>query len=72
MRSERKLYVLTDPEPMLLDEGASAEDIAAYDKFKSDSIDVQCLMLSSMAPELQKQNEHLPAREMDLHLREYF
>ena len=72
LRSERKLYILTNPEPELPDEGASAEDIAAYDKYQSDAIDVQCLMLSSMAPDQQKQNEHLPARDMDLHLRELF
>ncbi|XP_042432449.1 uncharacterized protein LOC122019005 [Zingiber officinale] len=37
-----------------------------------DALDVQCIMLSSMSPELQRQHENMSAREIDQHLRELF
>ncbi|XP_042446565.1 uncharacterized protein LOC122031527 [Zingiber officinale] len=37
-----------------------------------DALDVQCIMLSSMSPELQRQHENMSAREIDQHLRKLF
>ena len=62
LKSERKLYVLTDTEPKTPHNRSSESDIIAYNQFQEDAIDVQCLMISSMSPELQKANEHLSMR----------
>lgn len=61
LKQERKLYVLDDPIP---EEPASDATKAVKDKYKKlldDSIDVGCLMLATMCPELQKDLEHMEA-----------
>ena len=41
-------------------------------KHKEDSLDVTCIMLATMEPELQKQMEDMDAYDMIVHLREMF
>ena len=72
LKSERKFYVLTDPKPNGLGDDATEEEIAAYEKFNYDALDVECLMLSAITPELQKQNARLDAQAIDEHLKELF
>ena len=72
LKSERTLYILTGEELDEPKEDANQEEFDAYNKYKSDALDVECLMLSAMTTELQKQNEHLSAKAMDLHLKELF
>ena len=54
LKAERTLYVLEDIPLKRPEEDASDEEIEAYEKYKSDALDVECLMLSAMTPELQK------------------
>ena len=58
---------LKEPTP-----NASEEDQSYYSQYMEDALDVQCIMLSSMSPELQRQHENMSAREIDQHLRELF
>ena len=54
LKSEGSLYVLTEDEVKEPAEDAYQEDWDLYEKYKKDSLDVECLMLSAMTPELQK------------------
>ena len=72
LRQERKLYVLDQPiheEPPATTSKAQKD---AYKKHTDDSLDVGCLMLATMTPELQKDLEHMEAYEMAVHLKEMF
>ncbi|KAJ1257246.1 hypothetical protein BS78_K143600 [Paspalum vaginatum] len=60
----KKEYVLGQPYPEEPKSGASAADRMAYDKHCNDSLDVGCLMLATMSPNLQKQYEDLDAYNM--------
>ena len=55
LKHERKEYILTQDPPAepSLSAARSLRDL--YQKFLSDQIDVQCLMMGYMIPELQKQ-----------------
>ena len=72
LKAERTLYILTDPEMKQPPLDTSDEEHNEYEQYKSDALDVECLMLSAMSPELQKQNENLGAKAIDLHLKELF
>ena len=72
LKAERTLYILTDEEIKEPHEDATQEEFDQYEQYKSDALDVECLMLSAMSPELQKQNENLGAKAIDLHLKELF
>ncbi|KAL4309694.1 hypothetical protein GQ457_01G019070 [Hibiscus cannabinus] len=70
LKQERKEYVIE--EAVLNDPGANAPR-ADKDKFKKhmdDMLDVGCLMLATMTPELQKQHEDMVAYEMIQNLKE--
>ena len=72
LKQERKQYVIEEPVPI---EPASNAPRAEKDKFKKhmdDMIDVGCLMLATMSPELQKQHEDMLAYEMLQNLREIY
>ena len=43
-----------------------------YKKHADDSVDVGCLMLATICPELQKDLVHLEAYELSVHLKETF
>ncbi|KAK9043270.1 hypothetical protein V6N11_071616 [Hibiscus sabdariffa] len=64
LKQERKEYVIKEAVPN--DPGANAPR-ADKDKFKKhmdDMLDVGCLMLATMTPELHKQHEDMVAYEM--------
>ncbi|XP_074376919.1 uncharacterized protein LOC141718413 [Apium graveolens] len=63
LRQERKLHVIDVPCLGPLPEGATRVQQAAYQKYIDDDTDVTCLMLATMSPELQKQHEHMDARQ---------
>ncbi|KAK8571248.1 hypothetical protein V6N13_103377 [Hibiscus sabdariffa] len=72
LKQERKEYVIEEAVPN--DPGANAPR-ADKDKFKKhvdDMLDVGCLMLATMTPELQKQHEDMVAYEMIQNLKEIF
>ena len=54
LKAERTLYILEGEPLKKPGEDASNEEIEVYKKFKSDTLDVECLMLPAMTPELQK------------------
>ncbi|KAK8600691.1 hypothetical protein V6N12_050543 [Hibiscus sabdariffa] len=70
LKQERKEYVIEEPVP---DVPAANAPRAYKDKFKKhmvDMVDVGCLMLATMSPELQKQHEDMVAYEMIQNLKE--
>lgn len=66
---EKKLYVLDGPIPETPPAGASAALRNAHAKHLNDSVEVSCIMLASMTPELQKQHEGMTAFDMIEHLK---
>ena len=72
LKQERKLYVLEEP---VLEVPSTDAPKAIKDKYKKhaeDSVDVGCLMLATICPELQKDLVHLEAYELSVHLKETF
>ncbi|KAK8713414.1 hypothetical protein V6N13_148632 [Hibiscus sabdariffa] len=72
LNQERKEYVIEEAVPN--DPGANAPR-ADKDKFKKhmdDMLDVNCLMLVTMTPELQKQHEDMVTYEMIQNLKEIY
>ncbi|KAK8555317.1 hypothetical protein V6N12_009465 [Hibiscus sabdariffa] len=72
LKQERKEYVIEEPVP---NEPAANAPRADKDKFKKhldDMLDVSCLMLATMSPELQKQHEDMNAYNMIQNLKEIY
>ncbi|XP_017628521.1 uncharacterized protein LOC108471409 [Gossypium arboreum] len=59
LKQERKLYVIEQPFPIEPFGNASRADRDAHKKHLDDMVDVGCLMLATMNPELQKQHEDM-------------
>ena len=72
LKPERKLYVLDQAIPEEPAATTSKAQKDAHKKHIDDSLDVGCLMLATMSPELQKDLEHMEAYEMATHLKEMF
>ena len=72
LKSEKKLYILEKPYMAEPDPDATQEVKDTYQKFLDDADSVQCLMLASMTPMLQKQHENMDASSIILHLKELF
>ncbi|KAK9036819.1 hypothetical protein V6N11_021746 [Hibiscus sabdariffa] len=72
LKQERKEYVIEEAVPN--DPGANAPraDKDKFKKHKDDMLDVGCLMLATMTPELQKQHEDMIAYEMIQNLKEIY
>ncbi|KAK8547614.1 hypothetical protein V6N12_031748 [Hibiscus sabdariffa] len=72
LQQESKEYVVEEPVP---DEPTANAPRADKDKFKKhldDMLDVSCLMLATMSPELQKQHEDMNAYNMIQNLKEIY
>ncbi|KAG8472923.1 hypothetical protein CXB51_035047 [Gossypium anomalum] len=67
-----KLYVIEKPLPDEPPADASRADKDAYKKHLDEMVDVGCLMLATMNPELQKQHEDMVAYDMIEHLKELY
>jgi hypothetical protein len=72
LRQEKKEYVLEQAYPDDLLDNANDAERRAYEKHCNDSLDVSCLMLATMSPDLQKQYEHVDAYTMIEGLRGMF
>jgi hypothetical protein len=72
LRQEKTKYVLSEPYLEDLPASSSATGRRAYEKRCDDALNVSCLMLATMFPNLQKQYEHVDAYTMILGLREIF
>ena len=70
LKHETKLYMIDQPIPNEPAASAPRAEKNAYSKHKEDSLDVTCIMLATMDPELQKQMEDMEAYDMIVHLRE--
>jgi hypothetical protein len=54
LRQEKKEYVLEQPYPDELSDGATTAARRAYEKHCNDSLVASCLVLATMSPDLQK------------------
>ena len=72
LKQERKEYVIEEPVPIEPAANAPRAEKDNYKKHMEDMIDVGCLMLATMSPELQKQHEDFLAYEMLQNLREIY
>ena len=73
LKQERKMYVLDNEipnEPPATNTPRTERD--AYSKLLNDSVDVTCLMLTTMNSELKKQFEEMEAFDMMVHLKGMF
>ena len=73
LKQERKMYVLDNEipnEPPATNAPRTERD--AYSKLLNDSVDVTCLMLTTMNSKLQKQFEEMEAFDMMVHLKGMF
>ncbi|KAK8683879.1 hypothetical protein V6N13_039925 [Hibiscus sabdariffa] len=72
LKQERKEHVIEKPVPK--DPGAYAPtaDKDIFKKYMDDMVDVGCLMLATMTPELQKQHEDMVAYKMIQNLKEIY
>ncbi|XP_076908412.1 uncharacterized protein LOC143565286 [Bidens hawaiensis] len=71
LKQEKKSYILDDPIP----DEPNVDDLDAYAnwlKYTEDSVQVSCLMLGTMIPEIQKDFENHGAYDMITQLKEMF
>ena len=64
LRNEKKEYVLEQPNPDNLPNGANAAARRAYEKHCNASLEVSCLMLAIISSDLQKHYENVDAHTM--------
>jgi hypothetical protein len=72
LRQEKIEYVLTEPYHDDLPAGSTTVDRRAHEKRCDDALNVSCLMLARMSPDLQKQYKHVDAYTMIQGLRGMF
>ena len=72
LRHERKWYVLEEPLGEVPPEGSPSAVRNAHQKHTNDLLDVGCLMLATMSPELQTDLMDIGAYDMIRQLREMF
>nr|AAV85747.1 Integrase core domain, putative [Oryza sativa Japonica Group]AAX92956.1 retrotransposon protein, putative, Ty1-copia sub-class [Oryza sativa Japonica Group]ABA92827.2 retrotransposon protein, putative, Ty1-copia subclass [Oryza sativa Japonica Group] len=72
LRQEHKEFVLTQPFPADLPNNAPAAQRREHEKRCNDYLDISCLMLATMSPELQRQYEALDAHTIITGLRNMF
>ncbi|KAK8576146.1 hypothetical protein V6N13_090623 [Hibiscus sabdariffa] len=72
LKQERKEYVIEEDVPNDPGPNAPSADKEKFKKHMDDMLDVGCLMLATMTPELQKQHEHMVAYEMIQNLKEIY
>jgi hypothetical protein len=72
LKHEKKLYVLEEPVPEEPPSTATKAVRDAWVKHADDSVEIACLMLATMSPDLQKNMEEHGAHEMLRQLKEMF
>ncbi|KAK8593567.1 hypothetical protein V6N12_045644 [Hibiscus sabdariffa] len=72
LKQERKEYVIEEAVPNDPGPNASRADKDKFKKHMDEMLDVGCLMLATMTPELQKQHENMVAYEMVQNLKEIY
>ncbi|XP_024990602.1 uncharacterized protein LOC112524891 [Cynara cardunculus var. scolymus] len=72
LKAEKKLYVLEQQIPKEPNSSAPRTERDTFKKHDEDALDVSCLMLITMKPDLQKQHENMGAFDMIEHLKFLF
>ncbi|KAK8539339.1 hypothetical protein V6N12_042968 [Hibiscus sabdariffa] len=72
LKQERKEYVIEEAVPNDPGPNAPRADKDKFKKHMDDMLDVGCLMLATMTPELQKQHEDMVAYEMIQNLKKIY
>ncbi|XP_017972514.1 PREDICTED: uncharacterized protein LOC108661136 [Theobroma cacao] len=72
LKQEKKAYVLDGPILEVPGNDATNEEKEAYRVYMDDLDQATCVMLASMAPDLQKQHEAMNVLDIILNLREMF
>ncbi|KAK8685959.1 hypothetical protein V6N13_124987 [Hibiscus sabdariffa] len=72
LKQERKEYVIEELVPDEPAANAPRDDKEDFKKHIDDMLDVTCLMLATMSPELQKQHEDMNAYDMIQNLKEIY
>ena len=72
LKHEKKIYVLEKPIPKQLDNDAPKKDVDAYEKHLDDALNIGCLMLATITPELQKQDRNINVYDMIVHLKSFY
>ncbi|KAL4333478.1 hypothetical protein GQ457_07G012200 [Hibiscus cannabinus] len=72
LKHERKEYVIEEPVPDEPEANAPRVEKDKIKKHMDDMLDVGCLMLATMVPELQKQHEDMRSYEMLQNLKEIY
>ena len=72
LRADKREHVLDTPVPYEPADNASAAIKNSYNKTLDDSIEVACVMLGAMEPDLQKQFEDMLAHDMIMGLKDMF
>ncbi|KAK8713339.1 hypothetical protein V6N13_148560 [Hibiscus sabdariffa] len=70
LNQKRKEYVIKEPVPNERGTNAFRANKHKFEKHMDDILDVRCLVLATMTPELQKQHEYMVAYEMIQNLKE--
>ncbi|KAL4367915.1 hypothetical protein GQ457_05G023530 [Hibiscus cannabinus] len=70
LNQERKEYVIKEYIPIEPATNASRDDKDKFEKHMDDMLDVECLILVTITPELQKQHEYMVVYEMIQNLKE--
>ena len=72
LKKEWKLYVIEAPTPKSPPPNATRADMDDHKKILNNVLDMGCLMLATMTPELQKQHEDMIVYQMIKHLKELY
>ncbi|KAK9044580.1 hypothetical protein V6N11_058478 [Hibiscus sabdariffa] len=72
LKQEQKEYVIEEAVPNDPGPNATRADKDKFKKHMDDMVDVGCLMLATMTPELQKQHENMVAYEIIQNLKEIY
>ncbi|XP_012453400.1 uncharacterized protein LOC105775429 [Gossypium raimondii] len=72
LKQERKLYAIEQPLPNEPPSNASRVDRDVYNKHLDDMVDIRCLMLATMNPNIQKPHKDMVSYDMIEHLEELY
>ena len=72
LTQEKISYILDAPEPQPIGSDAIEKEVATYKMWQNDSLTVNCIMLTSMTNELQRQHESMDTQSILLNLKELY
>ena len=72
LAQERISYILDTPDPVLVGEDATSEEVATYKMWQNDSLTIKCIIFAPMSNELQRQYEGMDTQSILLNLKELY